>query len=325
MGYYLGIDLGGTKINGLILKGNQADPVIQRKISTEGKHGADAVLDRIAQLCKGLCKDASLSLDDITAIGVGAPAVIDYEKGETLLMPNIPGDWVQKRVEAQLENLLNHPVWLLNDARSFTLAEAKLGAGKDYPVVACFTLGTGIGGGVAINGALHLGLNGGAGEFGHSTVHVDGLLDGSGTPGAIEAYGSGPAIASAGVKAVMQGVNTSIGKLVDYDLNAITPHIILRAAQDGDDVALRILDEAGKYIGAGVANVVTVLAPHCVVFGGGLVALGDWLLNPIKQSLAIYNHTINLDLLAIKTAELGEHAGAIGAALWAQQREEQAR
>lgn len=323
MSYYLGIDLGGTKINGLILRDHQAEPVIQRKIPTEGKLGADAVLERIAQLCRDLCTDALLSLDDISAIGIGAPAVIDYEKGETLLMPNISGDWHRKPVEAQLEELLDHPVWLLNDARSFTLAEAKLGAGKDYPVVACFTLGTGIGGGVAINGALHLGLGGGAGEFGHSTVHVDGLPDGSGTPGAIEAYGSGPAIAAAGVKAVMQGVNTSIGKLVDYDLNKITPHTILQAAQDGDDVALRILDDAGKYIGAGVANVVTVLAPHCVVFGGGLVALGDWILNPIKQSLAVYNHTVDLESLAIKTAQLGDNAGAIGAALWAQQREEQ--
>ena len=121
----------------------------------------------------------------------------------------------------------------------------------------------------------------------------------------------------------MQGVNTSIGKIANYDLNAITPHTILQAAQSGDEVALRILDDAGKYIGAGVANVVTVLAPHCIVFGGGLVALGDWLLNPIKKSLAIYNHTVNLDLLAIKTAKLGDNAGAIGAALWAQQREEQ--
>ena len=238
MAYYLGIDLGGTKINGLILRDNHAEPVIQRKIPTEGKYGADAVLERIAQLCN---------------------------RGETLLMPNIPGDWYKKPVEAQLEKLLNHPAWLLNDARSFTLAEAKLGAGKGYPVVTCFTLGTGIGGGVAINGALHLGLGGGAGEFGHSTVHVDGLPDGSGTPGAIEAYGSGPAIAAAGVKAVMQGVNTSIGKLVDYDLNKITPHTILQAAQEGDEVALRILDDAGKYLGAGVANVVTVFAPHCIV------------------------------------------------------------
>lgn len=322
MAYYLGIDLGGTKINGLILQDTNPEPIIQKKVSTEGHEGVDGVLKRIAHLCEQLCNDASLTLADITSIGLGVPATIDYDKGETLLLPNIPGDWWERPVEAELEALLQTPIWLINDARAFTLAESNLGAGKGYPVVACFTLGTGIGGGVAINGALHMGLSGNAGEFGHFTVNVDGPPDGSGTPGTMEVYGSGPAIAAAGVKAVMQGIDTTIGELANNDLNNISPRTIMEAAQGGDTVALRILDDAGKHLGAGVANVVTILAPHCVVFGGGMSALGKWILDPIKKSLAVYNHTLNLDQLAIKTAELGDNAGAIGAALWAKQRED---
>lgn len=321
MAYYIGIDLGGTKINGLILEDDNPQPITQKKIETQGQAGADTVIQRIAGLCRVLCQEASLTLDDITSIGLGVPATIDYENGKTLLLPNIPGAWYGKPVEAELEDLLDCGVWLINDARAFTLAEANLGAGKGQSVVACFTLGTGIGGGIAINGKLHMGLGGDAGEFGHTTVQLDGPPDGSGTPGTIEVYGSGPAIASAGIKAVMQGIDTSIGELADFDLNNITPHTILKAAQEGDEIARRILQDAGRYIGAGVGNIVTILAPHCVVFGGGLVALGDWLLDPIKTSLAIYNKTIDLNKLSIKKAELGDNAGAIGAALWAQQKE----
>lgn len=323
MAYYIGIDLGGTKINGLILQDDNPKPVVQKKISTEGHEGADAVIVRIADLCKELCGHASIMLNDVTSIGVGVPATIDYQKGETLLVPNIPGEWYGKPVESELEALINCPVWLINDARAFTLAESKFGAGKGYEVVVCFTLGTGIGGGIAINDKLHMGLSGNAGEFGHLTVHVDGPPDGSNTPGAIEVYGSGPAMTAAAIKAVIQGIDTVIGDLVDHDLNKISPRTIMQAAEQGDEVALRILDDAGKHLGAGVANVVTILAPHCVVFGGGVSALGGWILNPIKKSLAIYNNTIDLDQLAIKTAELGDDAGAIGAAVWAHQREEQ--
>jgi len=321
MPYFIGIDLGGTKINGLIIEDNKPDPIIQKKIPTEGHEGADAVVVRIARLCRDLCADVSIAVSDVTGIGVGAPAIIDYDNGKTLLLPNISGEWYGKPVEAELEAMLNCPVWLINDARAFTLAEAKYGAGKGYDIVTCFTLGTGIGGGIAINGKLHLGMGGNAGEFGHTTVDVNGVPDGSGTPGTIEAYGSGPAISAMGAKAVMQGVNTKITDLANNDLNTITPRIILQAAKDGDEVALRILNDAGKYIGAGVANVISIIAPHCVVFGGGVTALGDMILNPIKQSIRIYNHTVDLDKVAMNTAELGDDAGAIGAALWAQQRE----
>lgn len=322
MAYFIGIDLGGTKINGLIIEDDNPNPIIQKKIPTEGHEGADAVVARIAQLCKDLCADTSIELSAVDGVGVGAPATIDYDKGETLLVPNIQGEWWGKPVEHDLEALLDVPAWLINDARAFTLAEAKYGAGKGYSVVVCFTLGTGIGGGIAINGELHMGMSGNAGEFGHTTVDVNGVPDGSGTPGTIEAYGSGPAIAAMGAKAVMQGVNTKLTELSGNDLNTITPRTVLQAAKEGDEVALRILNDAGKYIGAGVANVMSILAPHCVVFGGGVSALGDMILDPIKQSIRVYNHTLDLDKVAIKTAELGDDAGAIGAALWAQQRKE---
>lgn len=321
MTHLIGIDLGGTKINGVLLASDSGAVIAQQRIPTEGQHGPDAVLDRIAELGRSLCNEANIALTGIQAVGIGAPSIIDYDNGRTLLTPNIPGDWYGKPVERDLGTRIQRPVWLVNDARAFTLAEATLGAGRGHRIVACFTLGTGIGGGIVIDGRLHLGLGGNAGEFGHITVDVHGKPDGSGTPGAIEAYGTGPAIAAAGINAVMQGFTTQIGALVNYDLNQITPRTVMDAAANGDAVALDILETAGKYIGAGVANVITILGPHCVVFGGGVAALGDWILGPIRRAVDLYSNTVELDTIAFVTAQLGDNAGAMGAALWASQRQ----
>jgi glucokinase len=322
MTYTIGIDLGGTKIAGVLTDTSGEQIVTRRTIPTESKLGPDAVMDRIAENCRALCEQAGITLDQVRAVGLGVPGVVNYDEGMTILIPNLPGDWYRRPVESQLESRLGRPVRLINDARAFTLAEANLGAGKGYPVVACMTLGTGIGGGVAINGRLHMGMGYSAGEFGHMTIDINGLPDGSGTPGAIEGISSGPSIAAAGIKAVIQGVNTRIGELVDYDLKQITPRTVLQAAEMGDDVAKDILRRVGLALGASIANVVIVLSPHCFVLGGGVSSLGDAIINPIREGLQIYCRTVEVDKMALVTAALGDDAGALGAALWAYQRSE---
>jgi glucokinase len=317
MGRYIGVDLGGTKIAALLLDTSSEQVVVRTVIPTEGKLGADAVLGRIADLVKQVCQTAEIALTDIDGVGVGVPGTLDFEKGETLLLPNIPGDWDGKPVVKILQDLIGRPVGLINDARAFTLAEATLGAGRGVETVACFTLGTGIGGGLAINGKLHLGLMGSAGEVGHQSINFTGQPDGSGMTGGLEGYASGPAIASMGVKAVMQGLDTVIGKLVDFDLNKITPHTIKQAAEQGDEIAQSILDQVGLYLGIGIHNVITVVAPNRIVLGGGVASLGDWILKPIWKTLEERSRIVPLDRLEIVYAALGGDAGAIGAALWA--------
>ena len=319
MAKVIGIDLGGTKIAGVLLDITTEKVLLQRTIPTIGREGPDAIIKRMVNHCQTLTSEAGLTRQEITAIGVGAPAVIDYEGGRTLLLPNLPGEWYGKPVANLMRQELSCPVFLINDARAFTLAEANLGAGKGAPLVACFTLGTGIGGGIAINGELLLGMDGAAGEFGHHCIDINGIPDGSGTPGTVESLASGPAIAAMGVKAVMQGLSTNIGQIVDHDLNRITPATIMQAAQSGDEIALGILERAGRALGAGIANVVTILSPHCIVLGGGVMQLGDWILKPIKSTLKHHVHTVSLDRLQILPAQLGDPAGAIGAALWAHQ------
>jgi glucokinase len=319
MSYYVGVDLGGTKIAGGLLDSDAQQLTARKIITTEANNGPDAVLKRIAGLVRSLCEDAGLPIDSIAGVGLGVPATLDLEHGTTLLLPNMPGDWNGKPVVSILTQELGVPVSLINDARAFTLAEANLGAARGAHIVAGITLGTGIGGGIAVDGRILLGINGAAGEFGHHTIDMHGPPDGSGNAGGFEGYGSGPAIAAMGAKAVMQGITTRIGDLVNFDLNRITPGVILQAAEEGDPIAQEILERAGFYLGTGLANIITILAPNKVVIGGGLVALGDWIMKPMHTTIEQRCHTVPLDQVEIVLAALGGDAGVIGAAVWASQ------
>ena len=315
----IGVDLGGTKIAAAALDTHTNQLSGRITAPTQGHLGPDGVLARIADVVRDVCRDAGLSLETVTGVGLGVPGTLDFERGLMLVMANLPGEWYEKPIGPILAEHLGRPVWLVNDARAFSLAESTLGAGKGAPTVACFTLGTGIGGGIVIDGRLHLGLDGHAGEFGHHTIDVNGPVDGIGNRGGFEALASGPAIAAMGVRAVMQGFSTQIGELAENDLNRITPQIIKQAAENGDQIAQGILNEAGGYLGAGIANVITILAPHRVVIGGGMAQLGEWIMRPIRETINERCGTVPLDKLEIVPAALGNDAGIIGAALWAAQ------
>jgi glucokinase len=315
----IGIDLGGTKIAGAVWNTSTQAVTHRKTISTQGHLGPDGVIKRIAELVRDLSSDTGLEVSQLGGVGVGVPATFNVENGIIWLLPNLPGEWYGKPLIADLRKLLDCPLFLVNDARAFTLAEATIGAGKGSASCVGITLGTGIGGGIAINGRLYLGLTGAAGEFGHHSIDLYGTPDGSGNPGGWEGMASGPAIAAMGMKAVAQGSTTIIGTLVDQDLNRITPEIIAQAAEQGDEIAQKILERAGFYLGSGIANVITMIAPERVVIGGGVAQLGEWIMKPIRETLKLRVHTVPLDQVQIVPAALGADAGVIGAAIWASQ------
>lgn len=313
MTHIIGVDLGGTKIAAAVVD-TQTGHILRREtVATQSHLGPEAVIQRIAEVCAALVEDGL----EVSGVGLGVPGTIDYRRGMTLELHNLPGDWTRRPIAAQLAEHIQCSVYPIVDAHAFALAEANLGAGRGGGTVACFTLGTGIGGGIAIDGKLHLGADGFSAFFGHQTIDVNGLPDGSGTPGALEGFASGPAIASLGIKYVRQGVTTRIRELAQNDISRITPEVIMQAAKLGDPVGLEILDYAGKHIAAGIANVITILAPHCVVIGGGVAKLGDWIMQPIYKYLAIYSNTVPPDKYRVVMAALGDDAGLMGAALWA--------
>ena len=272
---------------------------------------------RMGALIEQTIEASGLSKDGIGGIGIGAPGVFDLERGLTLMLPNLPGTWPEIPLRDTISEYTGLPTTLLNDVRSITFGEWRFGAGLGVDTIACFAVGTGIGGGLVVNGQLHLGIGGTGGELGHQMIDFNGKPCSCGNRGCLEAYASGPAIAAMGMKAVVQGITTDIGELVDFDLNKITPKIIAQAASQGDEVAQNILEEAGFYIGIAAANVCAAIGPRKIVIAGGVSRIGEPILEPIRRTIRERVCVMPVEQVEVVQAQLGDDAGVIGAALWA--------
>jgi glucokinase len=243
--------------------------------------------------------------------------VLDLEKGETLFLPNLSGTWPHVPLRDTIARLMGLPTAILNDARSITLGEWRFGAGQGLQNVVVLTLGTGIGGGLVINGRLHLGSSGTAGELGHMTIDYNGPRCGCGNYGCLEVFASGPAIALMGVKAVAQGLTTQIGELCEFDLNRVTPKLIARAARAGDEIALEIYNQAGFYLGVAASSICAAFAPQRIILSGGVSRAGKLLLYPMTRTMRERTHIMDINQVDIVQGELGDNAGVIGASVWA--------
>jgi glucokinase len=320
MNRYIGVDFGGTNMRAAIVDVDSGEILYHRKSPTLASEGQQAVIQRIFQLIRQVTHESGIPIDAIQAVGIGVPGTPDIDSGIIEFLPNLPSRWPSVPLRAIIEQQVRKPVALINDVRAITLGEWKFGAGRGVETLACLAIGTGIGGGVIVNGKFHLGIGGTAGEFGHHVVEEDGLLCGCGGKGCLELYASGPAISAMGVKEVMHGHTTQIGTLVNYDLNRIDAGIIVQAALNGDTIANEILKRAGRYIGIAVGNILGVISPQRVIFAGGVSVAGDLLLKPIMQTVKERVHVIPVDKVEFVVAEMGIDAGMIGAALWARER-----
>jgi glucokinase len=318
MSIYIGCDLGGTNIKAGLVDIDAGKVLLSKSTPIHAQEGPDAVMKRIAEFVKGLITESDTHPESIKGMGVSAPGRLDMEKGETVFITNFPGKWPGVPLCATLQGYLDIPVVLLNDVRAITLGEHTFGAGRGIDNMVCFAIGTGIGGGLVINGHLVLGVNGTAGELGHQTVDIHGERCGCGNYGCLETLASGPAIASMGVRAVQQGMTTKIGELVGYDLNKIDAEVIAQAARQGDEIANEIWRDVGSYLGTGIANVIITVAPQRVVISGGVAAAGDLLLKPVRETLRKRVFLVPLEKVEIVIGQLGKDAGILGLAKWAQ-------
>ena len=320
MSHYIGVDLGGTNLRAAIADTDTGEIFHQRNCPTLAAEGQEAVIGRIVELIRELIQASEDGTCEIKAVGIGVPGTPDIDSGIIHFLPNLPGKWPNVPLQTIIQEQVGLPVALINDVRAITLGEWMFGAGRGAETLVCLAIGTGIGGGVVVNGQFHLGIGGTAGEFGHHVVEPDGLPCGCGGKGCLELYASGPAIAAMGVKEVMHGHTTRIGELVDHDLNRIDAGIVARAAREGDPIARGILQRAGTYLGIAVGNILGVISPQKVIFGGGVSRAGDLLLRPIVQTVNERVHVIPLEKIQFVLAELGINGGLLGAALWAKRR-----
>lgn len=317
---YIGCDLGGTNLRAALVDVETGKVLFQQSVPTLAREGHDAVMRRMADLFLTMIKAAGLKPQDVSGIGIGVPGVLDLEKGETIFLPNLPGTWPHVPLRDVLQERTGLPVALLNDVRSITFGEWRFGAGQGVDTVAVLAIGTGIGGGLVINGQLHLGIGGTAGELGHMVIDFNGPRCGCGNYGCLEAFASGPAIAAMGMKAVAQGLTTRIGELCGYDLNAITPALIAEAARQGDEIACEIYQQAGFYLGVAASTLCASVSPRRIIVTGGVANAGRLLLDPMERTMRERVHIMPVEQVEIVTGLLGDHAGVIGAACWAANR-----
>ena len=267
MNRFLGVDLGGTNIKYAVIEidGTSIKEVLKDQISTEAKNGPDHVTDRIATLIKKI--DGEMP---IVGVAVAVPGIFNHDSGEILLFPNLPGAWENYPFTKKLTEATGKSIALINDARAFCLAESTLGAGRGHRYVACIVMGTGVGGGLVIDGKVHEGATRGAGEIAHQVVAPDGPVCGCGTRGCVEALTS-----SAAISAMAE---------------TKTPEEAYERAKAGDEKAIAAFRSAGKWLGIALANVNAVFSPEVFIVGGGVAQAGDLVLDFIRAELHERNH-----------------------------------
>jgi len=290
---YLGLDLGGTNVKAAVVEVGSEGPTVVATAThpTRAEEGPAAVADTMVALGEAMAAESG----PFAAVGAGVPGLFDFATGEIVFLTNLPGPWEGFPLRARLADGMAVPATLINDARAFTLAEAMVGAGRGCATIACVTLGTGVGGGLFINGELHLGAFGVAGELGHQTVAADGPRCGCGNQGCMEALTRSSVVAAAAGKATMEEV--------------------IAGVEAGDERSIAAVDQAATYLGIGLANVVTVIGPERIVVGGGVAEAGEVLLGPIRDAIRSRVTLVPRDRIEVVPALLGSEAGAIGAAL----------
>ena len=315
---YLGIDVGGTNIAiGLV---DENCKIIKKDSVAAGKERPfEEILKDIAELSLRIVKEAGFSEEQITKIGVGSPGVPDNEKGEIVYASSFPTFKNAPLANELKKYFPNSDVFLENDANAATYGEMVAGAAKGKQNGVAITIGTGIGGGIIINGKIYSGFNNAGGEIGHKVIVVDGLPCECGRKGCWEVYASGTALIRQAKEALKKYPQSLIGKLVCGDLDKINAKTPFDAADEGDSAAKEVIEKYIKYLATGIVDIVNVFRPEIVVIGGGVSKQGENLIAPIREHVRRESYGHDLAKPEIVAATLGNDAGIIGAAmLWKQ-------
>ena len=308
----MGVDIGGTNIK-LALVDKRARLTGKRTFSTAGFKGKSALIDGIVSRIEDLISDQGLKKRDIIGVGIGAPGAIDVRTGTIHYLTNIP-DWREIPLGDILKKRLKVPVFVDNDVNVMALGEAYFGAGKGACNMLCITLGTGVGGGLILEGKLYRGSSCAAGEFGHVPINIDGPKCKCGSRACVEAYAGNSYIVKDVIARIRKGKKTLITKLVKEELSKITPEIISEAGHKGDKFAKQVWIDVGEKIGIGLAGVVNLLNVEKIVIGGGVAEAGKTLFDSIRKTIDARAMKLPAETVKVVKAKLGLDAGLIGAA-----------
>src|SRR5581483_4256705 len=308
--YVVGVDLGGTKILSGVFT-NSLKFVGRSKMSTKAERGPEAVIERIAHCVQDAVDECDLDLKQVKGVGIGAPGSVDSETGKVMFAGNL--GWKDVSLKKELEKQLQLPVFLGNDCNVCTLGvhEVEL-EGKPKNMVGVF-LGTGIGGGLILDGKVFTGFNRTAGEVGHMVLEVNGPKCTCGNRGCWEALSSRSALFRQVLEAVKNGQKTVLTDMLGNDLRDLRSGDLRKAIKQGDKFVEHIVEEAAKYTGVAVANLINVLSPEVVIIGGGLVdALENEMMSIIVETAREHAFPGSDKGVKILASKLGDDAGITG-------------
>jgi len=305
---YVGIDLGGTTFKVAVADAD-GGIVVERRAPTGSHEGSKAVLRRIGDEVLRALDEADAEPE---AVGLGLPGSIDMRNGVVKYLSNFPTHWPDVAVRDILRERIGCPVHILNDVRAHTLGELDYGLGRDANTMVLLALGTGIGGGVVVDGRLRLGPVGSAGELGHMVVEPQGAPCGCGGRGCLETLASGPALAGEGVRLLLSGQAPMLHRIVGGDPGRVEARTMGEAARAGDAKVAVAIRNAATHLGIAISNLVVALHPDLVVIGGAVAGLGDLLFDPVRETVAERVRVLPVETVRIEPSALGDRAGLMG-------------
>jgi len=305
----IGVDVGGTKVLAGVVDSD--GKVIAKARRNTPREGGSALTKVIAEVANELKE-----LHEVIGVGISTAGFISADRETMLANPNI-ANWSGVNLTAELRTLIGLPLVLENDANCAAWGEARFGAGIGEKHLVMLTIGTGVGGGLVIDGALYRGAFGIGAEFGHMRIVPDGLACGCGVRGCLEQYASGSALLRYAREEIERSPGSGKNLLArgDGTIAGLTGDAITQAARDGDRLALAAFTTLGHWLGEGIANVVAALDPACIIIGGGVIDAGEILLNPARENLLRYLPAADKrPHPRIIAALLGNEAGLVGVA-----------
>ncbi|WIF94206.1 ROK family protein [Caminicella sporogenes] len=309
---YIGVDLGGTNIAiGIVSRDGSLK--YDKSIPTKRERKPDEIIRDIINVINEIIKEYGVERETIKAIGIGIPGIAD-KKGNVIQCVNL--NWTDIPLKTPMEKELGIPVFIDNDATLAGLAEYEIGVMKGKESGVFITLGTGVGGGIIINGKIHTGFNNVGSEIGHMIVGENYYDCNCGRNGCLETFASATALINYTRKLIEEGNSeTIINEKINGDLNKLNGKIIINAAKEGDKLANKAVDRLVKYLAIGIMNITSVIDPEVFVIGGGLSRAGDFLLDKIRNEVSKNKYFKALPVGKVVLAKLGSEAGIIGAAM----------
>lgn len=309
---YIGIDLGGTNIKAGVV--DEAGKILSKvDCQTKIERGYGPVIQDMAALALKAVEKCSKTLDDVAAVGIGVPGIADPETGVVPFCTNL--GWHEVPLRDEMHKYISKPVFIDNDATVAALAESVAGVSKGCKNSVFLTLGTGVGGGIVIDGKVFSGSHGVASELGHTIVVVGGEPCTCGNRGCWERYASATALIRMGKQAAVEHPECAIARHVNGNLERISAKTVIDCAKAGDPAAKKVFDEYAAYLAVGIVNIINTLDPEIVALGGGVSAAGDFLLKAVREQLAPMIFYKTMPYARIELATLGNDAGIIGAAM----------